>query len=387
MVAGVCGGLGEHFGVDPVVFRIVIAVASLFGGVGVLVYGLGWLLIPARGEERPVLRQVLAGRFDSGAAAATVVAVMGVTLFFTYLDAGFAPSVPILMVTAVVLFMVWSDTKKRNVAAQRSGAPPAASATSAVVPASPAGPAAAGADTPPSWWRVPGGDAVQAPGSGGPRRTSREPRPRSYVALATVSLATITGGVLWVIDHTDATDVSPAVALAVLLAIVGLGLLAGAFVGRARVLMLPAVVLTALLVGATAVTVPLTGPSGERSYAPTTVAAVPTTYELGLGVMDIDLRRLDAGSSGRAFVRARVGAGQIRVWVPADVTVVLTGRADLGEIRTPVGSDDGYRPTRAETLTPRSGQPAPGRATITLDLRVGLGQVEVLYGDRGREPR
>lgn len=383
LVAGVCGGLGEHFGVDPVVFRIVLTVLSLFGGVGVLVYGLGWLLITARDEERPVLRRVLAGKFDSGAAAATVVAVMGVTLFFTYLDAGFGPSVPLLMITCLVLAMVWSDTKKRNVAAQRAGAAAMTAPTPTPVPSG-AGPASGAGDTPPSWWRVPGGDAPAA-GPVAPRVKSRTPRPRSYVALATVSIVTIIGGVLWVLDHTGAVDVTLAVALAVLLGVLGLGLLAGAFVGRARVLVLPAAVLTVLLVGVTAITVPLTGPAGERSYAPMTASAVPASYELGMGAMDIDLRRLDVGPGGRAAVRARVGAGQIRVWVPADVTVVFTGRVDVGEIRTPDGRDDGYRPTRIRTLAPRTGSPGPGRATITLDLRVGVGQVEVLYGDSGQE--
>ncbi|MFI6585037.1 PspC domain-containing protein [Embleya sp. NPDC050493] len=385
MVSGVCGGLGEHFGLDPVIFRIVFAVLSLFGGVGVLVYSLGWLLIPARGEEQPMLRRILSGKFDYGASAATVVAVMGVALFFTYLDSGFGRSVPLLMITAVVLFMVWSDTKKKQQAAVGAAGAAAMAAAPAPVDVRPDGATVPG---PPMWWQVPGASAGAA--SGGedrpvpPPAPHRPRRPRSYVSLATLSVATMAGGLLWVLDHTGAVDVTFTVALAILLGIVGLGLLAGSWFGRARLLILPALALTAMLAAITAISVPLTGPSGERTYRPTTVAALPTSYHLGVGAMDIDLRRLDLGPGGSATVKARIGAGQIQVWVPDDVTVVFKGGVDLGRVRTPTGRDDGYRPERIETTAPRVG---PGRGTITLDLKVGVGEVEVLDGDDGREPR
>ncbi|MYV97185.1 PspC domain-containing protein [Streptomyces sp. SID3343] len=380
MVAGVCGGLGEHFGIDPVVFRIVIPVLSLFGGVGVLVYSLGWLLIPARDRDRPVLRRILAGKFDSGTWAATVVAVMGVALFFTYLDSGFGPSIPLLMITAVVLFMVWSDTKKKRETAQSAGG-----ATMASAPAGLATEPESGSPLgPPSWWQVPGG-GVQPP----ERKLPWPPRPkdpgppRSYVALATMSAATIVGGLLWVIDRT-ATEVTYSVALAVLLGVVGLGLLAGTFLGRARILILPALVLTGLLAAITTLTVPLDGTSGQRTYTPTTVAEVPASYRLGMGDLGIDLRGLDLGPDGRVTVHAQVGAGRIRIRVPKDVTVLFSGRADVGDLRIPDASTDGFRPRRKDLLSPVT---EPSRGTITLDTKVGLGQVEVLYGDLGRNPR
>ncbi|MGW1991082.1 PspC domain-containing protein [Embleya sp. NPDC001921] len=381
MVSGVCGGLGEHFGLDPVIFRIVFAVLSLFGGVGVLVYSLGWLLIPARGEEQPLLRRILSGKFDYGASAAAVVAVMGVALFFTYLDSGFGPSVPLLMITAVVLFMVWSDTKRKHEAAVRTAGVAAMAPAPTQVDAGPDGATVPG---PPMWWQVPGSGAAQENRPASAPEPVRPKRPRSWLRLATLSAATAAGGLLWVLDHTGAADVTFTVALATLLGIVGLGLLAGSWFGRARLLIVPAVVLTGLLAAVTAITVPLTGPSGERTYTPTSVSALPTSYELGMGTMDIDLRRLDLGAGGSATVKARIGAGQIQVWVPKDVTVVFRGGADVGQVRTPAGRDEGYRPRRAETTAPEAG---PGRGTITLDLKVGLGEVELLNGDDGREPR
>lgn len=47
-IAGICGGLGEYFGVDPTIFRIIFVIAALPGGVpGILLYVVLWWLIPA----------------------------------------------------------------------------------------------------------------------------------------------------------------------------------------------------------------------------------------------------------------------------------------------------------------------------------------------------
>ncbi|HLB63323.1 MAG TPA: PspC domain-containing protein [Anaerolineales bacterium] len=48
IVAGVCGGLGEFFGLSPWWFRIGFLVALIPGGVpGILIYLLCWAVIPA----------------------------------------------------------------------------------------------------------------------------------------------------------------------------------------------------------------------------------------------------------------------------------------------------------------------------------------------------
>ncbi|USN53094.1 MAG: PspC domain-containing protein [Candidatus Nomurabacteria bacterium] len=49
MLAGVCGGLGHYFGIDPVIFRIVFLLLTIFDGAGVLIYVVLWLLIPLEG--------------------------------------------------------------------------------------------------------------------------------------------------------------------------------------------------------------------------------------------------------------------------------------------------------------------------------------------------
>ena len=44
-IAGVCGGLGEYFNVDPVIFRIIFVVLFLYGGIGLLAYLIMWFAV------------------------------------------------------------------------------------------------------------------------------------------------------------------------------------------------------------------------------------------------------------------------------------------------------------------------------------------------------
>lgn len=47
VIAGVCGGLGDYFGVDPTIVRIIFILLLLPGGVpGPLVYFILWLVMP-----------------------------------------------------------------------------------------------------------------------------------------------------------------------------------------------------------------------------------------------------------------------------------------------------------------------------------------------------
>jgi len=46
VIAGVCGGLGEYLGIDPVLVRIFFLLFVFAGGSGVLIYLLLWLIIP-----------------------------------------------------------------------------------------------------------------------------------------------------------------------------------------------------------------------------------------------------------------------------------------------------------------------------------------------------
>ena len=46
MICGVCGGLGEFFGIDPTIIRLVWAILGLCGGTGIIAYLLAAVIIP-----------------------------------------------------------------------------------------------------------------------------------------------------------------------------------------------------------------------------------------------------------------------------------------------------------------------------------------------------
>ena len=54
-IGGVCGGLGERFEIDPVLFRVAFILLALACGLGILVYIALWLLIP-RAAAAPVVK-------------------------------------------------------------------------------------------------------------------------------------------------------------------------------------------------------------------------------------------------------------------------------------------------------------------------------------------
>lgn len=74
VIAGVCGGLGEYFGVDPIWFRIGFVVLALGGGSGILIYLLMWLIVqpdPGSYVAKPASRGSVTGA-----------AVLGVVFIF-----------------------------------------------------------------------------------------------------------------------------------------------------------------------------------------------------------------------------------------------------------------------------------------------------------------
>jgi len=52
VLAGVCGGLGEYFNIDPTILRILFVAIIFWGGSGVVLYIILWLVIPEAGQEQ-----------------------------------------------------------------------------------------------------------------------------------------------------------------------------------------------------------------------------------------------------------------------------------------------------------------------------------------------
>ena len=46
VIAGVCGGIAEDFGWDPVMVRLALVLFTLLGGAGILFYIIAWIIMP-----------------------------------------------------------------------------------------------------------------------------------------------------------------------------------------------------------------------------------------------------------------------------------------------------------------------------------------------------
>lgn len=59
ILAGVCSGAGDYFGVDANVVRIALLVFSVIGGSGIALYVAAWLLMPEEGQDKSVAQDFI----------------------------------------------------------------------------------------------------------------------------------------------------------------------------------------------------------------------------------------------------------------------------------------------------------------------------------------
>lgn len=78
-IGGVAAGLAKRWNVDPLLVRGALVVLSVFSGLGLLLYGLAWALLPEERDGRIHLHQALRGRFDAGLAGALITTVVGLS--------------------------------------------------------------------------------------------------------------------------------------------------------------------------------------------------------------------------------------------------------------------------------------------------------------------
>ncbi len=69
VLGGVCGGLGEYFGVDPVLVRLIFVALIFAGGISVLIYPVLWLIMPSA-TGRPAVADGLQEMQDVGSRVA-----------------------------------------------------------------------------------------------------------------------------------------------------------------------------------------------------------------------------------------------------------------------------------------------------------------------------
>ena len=60
MVAGICAGTADYFGLDVTLVRVIVTVVSIItGGTGALAYLAAWMIIPGEGEKASIAEDIL----------------------------------------------------------------------------------------------------------------------------------------------------------------------------------------------------------------------------------------------------------------------------------------------------------------------------------------
>lgn len=396
-LGGVCAGLGRHCDMDPVIFRIGLAVLAVTSGLGLVFYGFAWLFIPYDDDEENEARRLLTGRVDGHTLTAVLFALVGCGVFLTLLHNGGALTFAAVLALLLAGAGYWS---------QQRGAPdpdPVAAQTVADAPPETLAPPVAGA---PSWWRDPltkgGGhdrvpkyfwgpdpvaveyqpDAPHSPaGLRAPAPMPSGPRgPRwigGWVFLATMLAASLGTALTWE-DQPLGTSLQTGFACA--LAVLGLGVAVSSFLGRTGAgSIVLAVVLAALIAGTAALPKTITTDWIRTDWRPTAAADVRPKYELGTGVGTLDLGRIDLRENQTVKTGAEVGAGRLKVIVPKDAEVRLRAEVGVGDIHLPgdKSGDVDISPGRTETRTLAPPRGTKDGGTVELRLEVGVGQVEV----------
>jgi phage shock protein PspC (stress-responsive transcriptional regulator)/FtsH-binding integral membrane protein len=338
-LGGVCAGLGRYFDLNPMIYRIGFAALSLAGGTGILLYVAAWLVMPDEGVEDSIAAETLKHHRDRPwllvgvglLAFAALVALSSVHVW---------PSPGNLWVAAALVggAIVWSQTGARHA---RHPAPP---------PAPPAPPGAVLPPPPPL------------------------PRPRS---LGPLSAGLLIGGlgIVALVDVATGANVDWRIVLACAAVILGGVVAAGAATNRSvgSVVVLGLMVLAVLAV-AVIVRVPIFAGIGDRIAHPVAFTSVGTTYEQGIGNLNLELQDVRF-PVGETDIKTTLGIGDLVVTVPKGVTVKVDAHAGAGQVTLFGKSDDGtsvHSHTTAVGTTPSH--------VLVLHARVGLGHLEVQRG-------
>ncbi|MEV5468576.1 PspC domain-containing protein [Streptomyces griseoincarnatus] len=407
MFGGVCSGLARQYDMDPVIFRITLAVLSATGGIGLIFYGFAWLFVPYDDEDENQVRRLLTGRVDGHTLAAVLFALVGCGVFLSMLSNDGVLSFAVILSLLLAGAAYWS---------RRRGTPspdPIAAQAAADAPPEPQAPPVPAAY--PSWWREPivkdgtyvGGtgylwgpedsrdlDIATAvgvgvrSGSGGAKDVWRPPQARppkpagprgigGWVFLFALLAAGAGTGLTW---ETQPLGTSLQTGLACALGVIGLGIAVSAFLGRTGAGSIVLSVLTAgLLAGSTAMPDDIGTDWTRTGWRPASVAQIRPLYDLGAGEGKLDLSAVRVPAGDTVSTQVEVGLGRIHVIVPRDATVRLHVEVGLGDIQVPGDGrkDVDVAPGKYKEMTLEP-PPGAGKAgTLRLDLRVGAGQAEV----------
>jgi phage shock protein PspC (stress-responsive transcriptional regulator) len=371
VAAGVSSGLGEYFGLDPVLFRVLFATSAFFGGAGILAYLLAWAAIPEEGTEHaPIDGWIQALRRRR--VPVWLVAIVGGLVLWAAAFSWWAPGPFFPVIAVIVLLVVFYG--RRDMQASARPTPPTA--------ADP-GPAVDLTKTEAETETMPTADAPVPP-AGQPnwvgdarawfdesRAASRARRRRALpvrIAILGTLVAALT--VLGIVD--GFTGIQLQAYFWTSLGILVVGLLAGLVLRRFPIsltsLLVPSVLGVVAFGGSHA---SLHDGFGQRDWRPTSAAA--TDYRLAFGQGVLDLRKV-APASVPSRIDITVGAGQVKILAPKTLNLTVEANIHFGQL-----SVDGEFPEHGGAGLSRIVDPPKGAtgAPITVDVHLADGSVRV----------
>jgi phage shock protein PspC (stress-responsive transcriptional regulator) len=446
-LAGVCSGIASRLGVDPIVIRAVLVLLVVLGGVGITVYLIAWAFLPNNREEI-IAEKALR---DGDVLGIILLVVIGLSLIGANGLAGDSWGAGwVWWVIVPVGLVVWLVTRNRDGHKARAGqpaygpppasyVPPSAPYTASYPTSYPAPPAVTAAapapyaaqpgtaptdqersgalpeTTDPSTQEYPAVSTTYAPapaatapvttppgGVYGPPPTPAAPRPKppkvprrrsgGFVATLLVGGLALAayGATLSIHDAANWPGSDETVALAAALGVLGLGTLVLGLIGR-RAGFTGFLAIVLALVTWTASVVPdvtFGGGIGERTWRPS-ATDTSVRYRLSIGSAELDLANAPDNPGTAGEIEARVGIGELRIYIPENLTVEVRssvgagdisrmGTADLGPIAPPGIDGDGDpvqldgRDGRNISTVETFGEGSPD---VIVDAHVGLGQI------------
>jgi phage shock protein PspC (stress-responsive transcriptional regulator) len=379
VVAGVAQGVASRFGIPLWLVRTGFVLTAFFGGLGVALYLAGWALLRSEDEtESP------AERFFSG--ASTSKAWIGIGLIFlaalilldnlTFLSGGVIWAVALLVV-GVLLYtgqipIQGRPTTDPQSSDRRSGDPLSKEGVqqmtqteTAVITQtdSPSGDSPSGGGKPPTPALTP---PILPP-------SASKPKESSILGRLTVGFMLLAVGILAVLDNIPDVPVYPEPRhyLALAVTVLGIGLIVGAFAGRARWLIIVGVVLVPTLMFSPLFEIEWTSESFELVSNPTTFEEIQDEYSIEIGNLELDLTDLPWDGE-EITIETSVDLGNIELRIPSEVAIVGEASVDIGHVGTPGRESAGLGdPTLVFDETDR------GLGTVFLNAHVDMGNIDI----------
>lgn len=387
MVAGVCAGLASKWNVDANLLRIAVAILALGSGLGVILYGAAYLLIPLEGPTQAPARRLLPFTRDwpeSVLVASTVAA--GAILFGLLGGWSGIGFFPILAIAAVWYFGFFRPRSQAHAPSATESTPyeraaeawrlrllehqtrgtMSADADGVADPAAAPLPFAAASADP--GLRFLGDPVVEADDitlAASPV-TPRRPPSLWWLAGALIAVGTAVVGTLQGLGIGS----GPLPYLAVILLGLGTTLVVATRRGRPRLMLAAAVAtilatLASLVFGGVGISLP------GRHVEVSSEAELPARIESDLSDLTIDLSRLDT-LSGDQSTTVDLSAGSLRLVLPDAVNTEVTWQVQAGRFHGVSADHAGVDLAGVETHTPK-----PGLPTLRLRVTVEAGNLEV----------